>query len=215
MRLITALIVACLAAPVSAEVASCYSLPGPQGDIADMVMNDTGDITYSLKGQPYILYFTSCGLVENGSNTCSIDCDGGRMTLTHSAQGVDVDAGIRVESAQFDSILNGAGREADGAYLGGRFFLTPAAPETCSSVENRLPPITLEAGDVHTMVASLERYLVAGGYLLGASDTIFDAETREAVQAFQVDAGLDATGVADYALLRRLGVEAMMAFGGC
>ena len=215
MRGLIALIVGLLAGAAHAEIAECYSLSEPHGDIGDMVMTAEGDIIYNLKGQPYILYFTGCGLNENGTNTCSIDCDGGNMSVTHSVRGVDVNAGIRVESARFDSILNGSGREADGAYLKGQFFLIPAAPEVCASVESRLPPIALQAGDVHGMVASLERHLVAGGYLLGGSDTIFDARTQEAVKAFQVDTGLEATGVADYALLRRLGIEAMMAFGGC
>ena len=198
-----------------AEIATCYSLDYPQGEIGDMVMNADGDITYSLKDQPYILYYTGCALYENDTNRCSIDCDGGNMSVTHSSKGVDVSAGIRVESGRFDSILNGTGWEADGAFLDGQFFLTPAAPEVCASVESRLPPISLQAGDVHSMVASLERPLAAGGYLLAGPDTIFDGNTRAAVQAYQADAGLEATGVADFTLLRRLGIEAMLAFGGC
>lgn len=200
-----------------AELDECYALDGPQNEIAEMVLTDEGDLTYTRKNQPLILYFTDCGLAENDTVRCSIDCDGGNMSYTHSAMGIQVDAsGIRIEAMQFDSLLNGAGRDgADGASLSGQFFLKPARPATCQALNTRVPEITLRAGDVHPFVASLERNLVAGGYLLGGADTVFDARTSEAVRAYQGDAGLAQDGLVDRALMRRLGVEAMMAFGGC
>lgn len=217
MRHSLAIIALFFASTARAEIEECYALSAPQDEISEMVVTSDGDMTFTQGGQPYILYFTSCGVAENDIVRCSIDCDGGNMSYTHSAEGLEVDAGhIRIESVQFDSLLNGAGRDgADGASLTGLFQLKPAKAEICQDLNSRMPVIELQAGDVHQFVAGLERNLIAGGYFVGGADTVFDARTSQAVRSYQGDAGLEQTGLVDHALMRRLGIDAMLAFGGC
>ena len=71
------------------------------------------------------------------------------------------------------------------------------------------------AGDLHPRVEQLETYLLAGGYFLQGPDMVFDAATTTAVRAYQRDVGLPETGEVDRDLLRRIGVDAILAFGGC
>ncbi|SHI49873.1 Putative peptidoglycan binding domain-containing protein [Shimia gijangensis] len=217
MRLSVFAIALVSAGAAQAEIEDCYALESPQDKIGEMVVTSDGDMTYTQKGQPNILYFSGCGVAENDVVKCSIECDGGNMSYTHSVEGIEVDAsGFRIETMQFDSILNGAGRDgADGEVLYGVFLLKPAPVEMCRKVNARMPDIILQAGDVHPFVAGLERNLLAGGYFVGGADTVFDTRTTDAVKAYQADVGLEQTGHADRALMRRLGVDTMLAFGGC
>lgn len=199
----------------SAQIAECYALKTPTEEIAEIVMTETGNLTYTRTNLPQILYFTTCGIAENGTSNCSLDCDGGNMSVTHSPYQLLVDASIRIEEMQIDSVIYAPANEADGTLFKGNFTLVPVPLETCRAMENRTPQIELTAGDVNVMVEGLETNLISGGYLLGAADYIFDGRTRDALIAYQKDAGLTPTGKAGPDVRRQLATDSVLAFGGC
>ncbi|SLN42914.1 Putative peptidoglycan binding domain protein [Falsiruegeria litorea R37] len=180
-----------------------------------MVMTETGNLIYTRSNLPHILYFSSCGIAENDTLNCSLDCDGGNMSVTHSPSELLINASIRIEQMQIDSVLYAPANEADGTQLNGSFTLTPMPLATCREIENRTPPIELAAGDVNVLVEGVEKNLISGGYLLGAPDYIFDGRTRDALIAYQQDAGLAPTGTAGPNVRRQLATDSLLAFGGC
>lgn len=139
------------------------------------------------------------------------------MYYTHSADDLLVEGvGFRVESMQFDSVLNMSFvMDADGVQLYGKWRLRPADPSVCRELETKAPEMAFTAGDLHPRVEQLEIYLLAGGYFLHGPDMVFDAATATAVRAYQRDVGLPETGEVDRDLLRRIGVDAILAIGGC
>ena len=199
----------------SAEIAECYVMPEPAEGVGEMVMTQEGDITYTLPDVPKVLFFTSCAIAENDTVNCHLECDGGRLAITHSPDQLSVTSTIRIESMQFDSVLFQPPMEADGAQLYGTFVLKPAPLEQCRDMENRTPDIELQAGDVNVLVETLEENLIKGGYLLGAADIIFDGRTRDALMAYQRDAGLPPSGRAGPDVRRQLATDSVLAFGGC
>lgn len=210
-----AIFVVLLSGPAAAQIAECYVLPSPTDGVAEMVMTENGNLTYTRNDLPHILYFSSCGIAENDTLNCSLNCDGGNMSVTHSPSELLINASIRIEQMQIDSVLFAPANEADGTQLKGSFSLTPAPLETCREIENRTPPIELSAGDVNVLVEGLEKNLISGGYLLGAADYIFDGSTRDALIAYQEDTGLAPTGTAGPNVRRQLATDSVLAFGGC
>ena len=212
----TALTLLCLALPARAEVAACYALTDPSDGIGEMTVTAGGSLNYSQAGQPFIVYTDFCNLRENETTHCPRECDGGSLYYTHSADGLLVEGqGFRVESMQFDSVLNMSFViDADGVQLYGKWLLKPADPSVCQELETKAPDVAFTAGDLHPRVEQLETYLLAGGYFLQGPDMVFDAATTTAVRAYQRDVGLPETGVVDRDLLRRIGVDAILAFGG-
>lgn len=204
-----------LSGPAAAQIAECYALPSPTDGVAEMVVTENGNLTYTRNDLPHILYFSFCGIAENDTLNCSIDCDGGNMSVTHSPTELLINASIRIEQMQIDSVLYSSPNDADGTRLKGSFTLTPAPLATCREMENRTPPIELAAGDVNVLVEGLEKNLISGGYLLGAADYIFDGRTRDALIAYQQDAGLTPTGTAGPNVRRQLATDSVLAFGGC
>lgn len=199
----------------SAEIAECYVMPEPAENVGEMVMTQEGDITYTLPDVPQVLFFTSCAIAENETVSCHLECDGGKLEITHTPEQLSVKSSIRIESMQFDSVLYQPPMDADGAQLYGTFFLKPAPLEQCRDMENRTPDIELQAGDVNVLVEALEENLIKGGYLLGAADIIFDGRTRDALKAYQRDAGLQQSGKAGPEVRRQLATDSVLAFGGC
>ncbi|MCV2894626.1 peptidoglycan-binding domain-containing protein [Lentibacter sp. XHP0401] len=207
---------ACLVAShAQAQVADCYALPAPQDGVEEMVVTARGDITYTLPDLPQVLFFTSCGILENDTFECSFGCDGGGMKMHHTAEDLRIVSNSRVEVMRLDSILAAQPRDAEGIMLTGDFRLKPVDLEICRAIENRTPDIELQAGDVNVMVESLEESLISGGYLIGTADTIFDDRTRTALIAYQAEAGLSATGRAGPKIRRQLATDSVLAFGGC
>lgn len=210
------LVVMSLAASADAQSADCFALSTEDSNIGAMTYSAAGALTYSLPDQPNITYVTYCALGGKSSVTCSVDCDGGNMTLTDHSRFLEVDARIRIEQVRFDSLLSLAGAmDAGGTSLRGKWRLTPAPVTQCQSLEARAQPLALMVGDIYPAVTKLEQRLMEGGYLTSGPDTIYGPETAEAVRAFQADNGLDQTGIADHKLLTKVGIAANFSFGGC
>lgn len=64
-------------------------------------------------------------------------------------------------------------------------------------------------------VEQLVPYLLAGGYFLQGPYMVFEGATTTAVRSCQRDVGLPETGDVNRDLLRRIGVDAILAFGRC
>jgi len=195
----------------------CYALPDAGAGLSEVTVTRSGEFNFTYPGQPHVVYGMSCGF-DDGANstTCSIDCDGGAITFTLTAQGMQIDAHVRIEQARMESLLIANGPlEASGVYLEGDWLLPPAAPELCEDIETRAQPLMLEPGDVYPAVERLERQLQIGGFFLSGPDMIYDTATADAIRAFQAQAGLPQTGKTDRALLTRIGIEAGYTFGGC
>ena len=72
----------------------------------------------------------------------------------------------------------------------------------------RVPGGKLEPGDSGTRVVALRNRLVALGYLKTSASARFDTSLEKAVQAFQLDHGLEPDGVAGEATIAALNVDA-------
>ena len=202
-----------------AEPASCYTLERatPDSGVGIMTIDRSGSITYAKTVNPYAPYTDSCEFPENGSVTCSLECDGGRITLMRVRDGLLAEfSNRRVESVRMESVVTALGAmEADGAVIDGSFFLKPAPDAVCQASDKLAQPLLMEPGDLYPAVKRLEKYLLVGGYFADAPDWYYTAETAEAVKLFQSEIGVEPTGKTDRDLLALIGVHATYAFGGC
>jgi peptidoglycan hydrolase-like protein with peptidoglycan-binding domain len=132
----------------------------------------------------------------------------------------DSDAIYREQVKQVQAALNAAGYNAgppDGA-LGpksraaiARYQSDNELPATGSIDAGLLASLGIEAGDSGTATASnittireTKQRLQAHGYTTGSLSGVLDPETREAIRAYQRDAGLDVTGEISPELLAHL-----------
>lgn len=220
IRLLPLLALAFLSTPgQAAEPAECYSLEKGSSDfdIGMMTIDRDGAINFATVNNPYAAYRDSCDFPSDGPTQCQLDCDGGRIHLMMAGDGLLVTfSHRRIESIRMESVTTHAGiGEADGVILDGRFYLEPAPKTACEASENLAQPLHLEPGDLYPAVKRLESYLLVGGYFADAPDWYYTAETAEAVEAFQREVGLQPTGTTDRDLLKRIGIHATYAFGGC
>ena len=154
------------------------------------------------------------------------------LTWAHDLRGglldpAKVDAGIVREISRPEPALLLAGIAGPGAstYL---HDLQPQSPEYARLMRARfelsqalrtdawgpeLAPATVKPGAKGAPVVALRDRLAAMGYLGGSASASYDARLREAVQRFQADHGLRATGVADAATIAEIniGPEARLA----
>ncbi|ASM74495.1 MULTISPECIES: peptidoglycan-binding domain-containing protein [Roseobacteraceae] len=210
------LVVLTFAGGAAAQSAECFALQAEDTEVGAMTYSAAGALTYSLRGQPDVTYVTHCSLNGQSQRTCSVDCDGGNMTLTDHSGSLDVDASIRIEQVRFTSLLSLAGpMDAGGRLLTGQWKLTPVPSAQCRALETRAQPLALVVGDVYPAVVTLEQHLMEGGYFINGPGMIYGPETAEAVRMFQAESGLQQTGIADFDLLKRLGIAATFSFGGC
>ena len=126
----TAISVALASGPaLGAEPASCYTLEkaSPDSGVGMMTIERSGSITYSTTINPYAAYTDSCEFPEDGAVVCGLDCDGGRITLMRTGDGLLAEfSNRRVESVRMESVVTALGAmEADGAVMNGSFFLKP------------------------------------------------------------------------------------------
>jgi len=141
------------------------------------------------------------------------------LTQLRTAQ-ADSDAIYRAQVKQVQAALNAAGYSAgpaDGA-LGPksraaivRYQSDNELPATGTVDANLLASLGIDAGDGGTPTASnaatireTKQQLQAHGYATGSLSGILDAETRDAIRAYQRDAGLEETGEATPELLAHL-----------
>ena len=75
-----------------------------------------------------------------------------------------------------------------------------AAMASCPAAARAEAPAGMEAGEV----ARMEERLGGLGYLAAAADSVYDADTRQALTGFQQANGLEATGEPDEATLEKL-----------
>jgi len=202
-----------------AEPASCYTLEkaSPDAGVGMMTIDRNGSITYATTVNPYAAYSDRCDFPEDGSVVCSLECDGGRVTLMQVGDGLLAEfSGRRVESIRMESVVTALGAmEADGAVIDGSFYLKPAPAAVCQASDELAQPLLMEPGDLYPAVKRLEKYLLVGGYFADAADWYYTAETAEAVKMFQSEIGVEPTGKTDRDLLALIGVHASYSFGGC
>ncbi len=91
----------------------------------------------------------------------------------------------------------------------GRLFR--AARELQASIEQggwgpTVPVSTLRPGDTGANVVALRNRLIAMGYMPRTATASYSGAMQSAVQRFQINHGLDATGIADAATLRALNI---------
>ena len=67
--------------------------------------------------------------------------------------------------------------------------------------------VTLSVGNRGEEVKALQNALIAKGYLSGAADGIFGAQTRDALIRFQRDNGLKVDGICGHETMRALGLN--------
>jgi hypothetical protein len=207
------------ATPGLAQDPACYALetPSKAHGVKTLTLTDDGKINYTLIGSPYVTYEFSCDFGGKNVAYCPVECDGGSLTLIRFPEGVLADfSGLRVESARIESIATQIGAmEADGAVIGGLFQLKPADTTVCEAAAELRQPLLLEPGDLYPAVERLEKYLFEGGYFNDVADWYFTEDTAEAVRQFQAEYGDPVTGLADWALLQKIGIYATYSFGGC
>ena len=208
-----------VATPGLTQDPACYALETPSEDygISTMTLSNDGEINYTMTGSPYVTYEFSCDFDGMDQASCSVDCDGGNVTLLRFPDRVLADfSHLRIESARIESIATQIGSmEADGTQISGLFKLTPAPATVCKAAADLRQPLLLEPGDLYPAVERLESYLFKGGYFNDVADWYFTEKTAEAVRQFQAETGDPITGTADWALLQKLGIQASYSFGGC
>lgn len=203
-----------------AQEPACYALetPSETHGVNTLTLSDDGEVNYTLIGSPYVTYEFSCAFFDDNTVAyCPVDCDGGALTLIRFPETVLADfSHLRVESARIESIATQIGAmEADGAVISGLFQLAPAAAIVCKAAADQRQPLLLEPGDLYPAVERLERYLFEGGYFNDVADWYYTEETAQAVRVFQAEYGDPVTGLADWALLQKIGIYASYSFGGC
>lgn len=198
----------------------CHIYAAPEGQyeaLAELTYSDDGLIRFTLPGAPYAVFAHTCLLGGNDTVECSVDCDGGNVTITRTAGGVRmVFSHLRIEEVRLETLAMGLAQwDADGLPVEGTFDLLPAEPAQCMALTEREQPLLLEPGDYYRIVADLERKLALAGEFTEVPDWHFTQETAEAVRRFQEQSGLAGDGKVDRALLRLLGVSVGYAYGGC
>lgn len=208
-------------APSSAQDSlsdGCFALPTTDAppEVKSLAVSGLGEIILVLRGAPFVAFEFDCDLSGPGPAFCSVDCDGGSVTLTRGSGGLEADfRHLRIEAARMESLTFGqTAFDADGLTFDGIFWLEPASPAQCDR-RRAGQPFDLLAGDFYPAVERLETALAEGGYLSEVPDWYFTRETAAAVAAFQAEAGLPVNGRADRNLLRLLGVFTRYGFGGC
>jgi hypothetical protein len=201
---------------VTAE--GCYALPEDAAppQVQALSVSGLGEITLVLRGAPFVAFEFDCDLSGPGPALCSVECDGGSVTLTRAEDGVQADfRHLRIEAARMESLTFGqTAFDADGLVFDGSFRLARTSSAQCDRRDIG-QPFDLQAGDYYPAVERLEIALAEGGYLPEVPDWAFTRETAAAVAAFQAEVGLPETGRVDRGLLRRLGIFTRYGFGGC
>ena len=208
-----------IASPALSQDQACYALeePSEKHGIKTLTLSDDGAVNYTMIGSPYVTYEFSCDFDGKDMAYCPVECDGGALTLIRFPDSVLADfSNLRIESARIESIATQIGAmEADGAVISGLFKLSPASAAFCKTAAELRQPLLLEPGDLYPAVERLETYLFKGGYFNDVADWYFTDETAEAVRQFQAESGDPITGMADWALLQKIGIFATYSFGGC
>jgi len=216
---VLAALVAVFATPGLSQDPACYALEAPSEEhgVNTLTLSDDGEVNYTLIGSPYVTYEFSCDFDGKNVAYCPVDCDGGSLTLVRFSDSVLADfRHLRVESARIESIATQIGAmEADGAVMGGVFHLKPTSAAVCKAAAELRQPLLLEPGDLYPAVERLEGYLFEGGYFNDVADWYYTENTAEAVRLFQAESGDPVTGLADWALLQKIGIFATYSFGGC
>jgi len=200
------------------ESAACYTAQAADlpHDVSRLTITRSGEITLGMTGAPFVTFDYDCDFAGQESVECSVDCDGGRVYLEKTPEGIlSRFEGLRFEAVRMESLTFGLVQfDADGLSYRGTHLLTPAPDEQCRR-DTTGQPFVLRPGDLYPAVERLETYLASAGYLAEPPDWSYTAETAAAVRAFQTEMGELPTGITDRALMRRIGVFTQYGFGGC
>jgi hypothetical protein len=147
---------------------------------------------------------------------CSIECDGGAVTLALSDNGhLMLETGYLTTDANGDASLLSM-QESDGGRLAGLFSLAPRGKDDACQPQTTETFVSLQTGDIANRVKDTEQQLNALGHLLELPDEVFDDVTTKAVLQFQQQYRLPETGILDEQTSRLLAILVRRdAGGGC
>lgn len=190
-------------------------IDGPIKDMAAVIDHrDVLTIQFTEWDVPNMVFSSgaSCRKSEGGM-VCSLDCDGGTITVS-AAPG-----GWNLVTKHFNYSLNGpeslfAAEAPDFGWLVGTFHLKRKSDDKSCKVSPDYIFVAIEPGDISPRVQRAENLLNQLGQLLEFPDTVYDDATAEAVRRFQRQQGISPTGSIDEATSSAL-VSAGFAGGGC
>ncbi|MBY5660446.1 peptidoglycan-binding domain-containing protein [Rhizobium leguminosarum] len=203
----------------------CFKADYSKGEsIVRAIYVDTkDDVTIALRvwGLPDTIFVSlaTCN-VEAGVLRCSVECDGGTVTLVKNDQGIMF---ARFQALIFDgtrmrrSILDNL-YDADGTELSGSFLLHAAQDQHACATETELPKQdarVLQPGDLSPDIEEIEQALTKLGYPVPNSSWVFNKELENRTKEFQTDQNLSVTGKIDPFTFERITNMARGAGGGC
>lgn len=217
------------AADIMSKASTCFSasFPREDGPIKELtaIYHKTDDdaaragiaIAYTEWDVPNQVFSTGAACDRLGQALrCSIECDGGAVTLALSDDGhLMLETGYLTTDVNGDASLLSM-QESDGGKLAGLFLLVPRGKDDACQPQATETFISLQAGDIAHRVKDTEQQLNALGHLLELPDEVFDDVTKTAVLQFQQQYRLPATGIVDEQTSRLLAMLVRRdAGGGC
>jgi hypothetical protein len=155
--------------------------------------------------------------IEGAAISCSVQCDGGAITLRQLVNGdllLEGDPSLRVEDGRVSSVILGS-READGFSFSGTHTLRPVPLQMCQARDLLADParILFQVGDYHPLVMQVSVQLAKLGFLTVPPAPIYSHHTVAAMRAFQSSIGLEPTGITNARTLKLLRARATTTAG--
>jgi hypothetical protein len=152
---------------------------------------------------------------QNGKITCTIECSG-QMKLLPLINGdllLSADR-MEIDTGGVSSLI--VQDPAENFTLRGTHVLRRVGPGRClkPKPESDRGGIVLQQGDYHPFVRQLSAQLAKLGFLTAPGTSFFSDEIAAALRAFQANARLEPSGVADARTIRLLNVRSV-AESGC
>jgi hypothetical protein len=216
------------AADVMGGADTCYAAAFPREDgpikeltaiyrkREDIAVGVGIEIEYTEWDVPNEVFGVGAGCTRSGRGLrCSIDCDGGSLTLALADDGrLLLETQYIVTDSSGEGTLLALKEESDGGELVGLFSLAPRGKDAACQPHMTQTFVALEAGDIANRVKDVEQRLNTLGQLLELPDEVFDETTKEAVTQFQQQYRLPVTGIVDEQTSRLLAALVRRGAGG-
>jgi Putative peptidoglycan binding domain len=201
---------------------ACFELKfdQPRQPIRRIVLDlDSKDLMveeWGLSRAPFFDAGMTCKEADQGRLECSIECDGGQLSIAQRENRVELSASHLRLSDKLDTMLSARNEAGSSGALDGTYVLAPAPQATCRTAfgPDRPGQTALRPGDFSPRVESLQKALSNLGFFSQQPDWYFTGVTADAVRAFQRFAGLQPTGQSDAKTIAKLRLLSLLR-GGC
>ena len=175
--------------------------------LTNRVTSDSAAFDKLLPGEPAVndSLFVSALQTIHGNIGNAILMDATEADNTAGESGQDSDSRWAIIDSEIAQVENATTAQELTAILNGERVTVAASPTP--TPEPEVTYTTLSKGDKSDEVLEMQNRLYMLGFLLDDRDGAFGSKTQTAVKLFQQAAGLEATGIADSAMLQKLYAE--------